>query len=79
MKALAKGITQLKSLRLAYSNLKPKNVLVNKQDHVKIRDFNYTNSISLEFKAYIPLYRRLLNSEARLEEGTIGKLRAYIE
>jgi hypothetical protein len=34
------------------------------------------NFIGSEFEAYIPLYKRLLNSKARSKEGTIGKLRA---
>jgi serine/threonine protein kinase len=61
-------------LRLAYSNLKPENVLVDKQDCIKIADFDYTNFISLEFEVYILLYRQLLGSKAGLKEGTAGKL-----
>jgi hypothetical protein len=53
--------------------------LVNKQDGVKIRDFDCTNFIGLEFEVYIPLYRRLLGSEAGPKEGTTGKLRARTE
>jgi hypothetical protein len=49
--------------------------LVDKQDRIKIKDFDCTNSIGSEFEACIPSYRRLLGSEARSEEGTAGKLR----
>jgi serine/threonine protein kinase len=60
--------------RLVYSNLKPKNILVDKQDYIKIIDFNCTNFISLEFKVYISLYRQLFNSKAELKERTVDKL-----
>jgi hypothetical protein len=74
---LAKDIVWLKSLKLTYNNLKPKNVLVNKQDYVKIKDFNYTNFIGLEFKVYILLYKRFFSSKARLKKETINKLKTY--
>jgi serine/threonine protein kinase len=79
IKALAEGITWLESLGLAHGDLKPENVLVNKQDRLKIRDFDYTNFIGSEFEAYIPLYRRLLGSEAKSKEGTASKLGARTE
>jgi serine/threonine protein kinase len=76
---LAEGIAWLELLGLAYSNLKPENVLVDKQDCVKIADFDCTNFIGLEFEVYIPLYRQLLGSKARSKEGTAGKLGTYTE
>jgi serine/threonine protein kinase len=79
MKALAEGIAWLESLGLAHGDLKPENVLVDKQDHVKIADFDCTNFIGLEFEACIPPYGRLLGSEAGSKEGTAGKLGARTE
>jgi hypothetical protein len=48
--------------------------LVDKQDYLKIADFDCTNFISSEFEVCIPLYRRLLGSEAGSKKGTAGKL-----
>jgi serine/threonine protein kinase len=79
MKALAEGIAWLESLGLAHGDLKPENVLVDKQDHVKIGDFDSTSSIGSEFEACIPPYGRLLGSEAGSKEGTAGKLGARTE
>lgn len=79
MKALAEGIAWLESLGLAHGDLRPENVLVDKQDHVKIADFDCTNFIGSEFEACIPPYGRLLGSEAGLKEGTAGKLDARTE
>lgn len=79
MKALAEGVAWLESLGLAHGDLKPENVLVDKQDRVKIGDFDCTNSIGSEFEACIPPYGRLLGSEAGSEEGTAGKLGARTE
>ncbi|CZR58604.1 uncharacterized protein PAC_08496 [Phialocephala subalpina] len=79
MKALAKGIAWLESLGLAHGDLKPENVLVDIQDHVKIADFDCTNFIGSEFKACIPPYGRLLGSEAGPKEGTAGELGARTE
>ena len=45
MKALAKGVAWLESLGLAHGDLRPENVLVDKQDRVKIADFDCTNFI----------------------------------
>jgi serine/threonine protein kinase len=79
MKALAEGIAWLESLGLAHGDLKPENVLVDKQDRVKIGDFDCTNFIGSEFEACIPPYGRLLGSEAGPKEGTAGKLGARTE
>jgi serine/threonine protein kinase len=79
IKALAEGIAWLESLRLAHGDLKPNNVLVDKQDRVKIADFDCTNFIGLEFEACIPPYGRLLGGEARSKKGTAGKLGACTE
>jgi serine/threonine protein kinase len=79
MKALAEGIAWLESLGLAHGDLKPENVLVGKQDRVKIGDFDCTNFIGSEFEACIPPYGRLLGSEAGSKEGTAGKLGARTE
>ncbi|KAG4436716.1 hypothetical protein IFR05_007799 [Cadophora sp. M221] len=79
MKALAEGIAWLESLGLAHGDLRPENVLVDKQDRVKIGDFDCTNFIGSEFEACIPPYGRLLGSEAGSNEGTAGKLGARTE
>jgi serine/threonine protein kinase len=76
MKALAEGIAWLESLGLAHGDLKPENVLVDKQNRVKIGDFDCTNFIGSESEACIPPYGQLLGSEAGSKEGTLGKLGA---
>jgi serine/threonine protein kinase len=79
IKALAEGTAWLESLGLAHGDLRPENVLVDGQDHVKIADFDCTNSIGSEFEACIPPYGRLLGSEAGSDEGSAGKLSARTE
>jgi hypothetical protein len=48
--------------------------LVDKQDYLKIADFDCTNFIGSEFEVCILLYRRLLGSKAGSKKGTAGKL-----
>jgi serine/threonine protein kinase len=79
MKALAEGIAWLESLGLAHGDLRPENILVNEQDHVKVADFDCTDLIGSKFEACIPPYGRLLGSEASSEKGSAGKLGARTE
>jgi serine/threonine protein kinase len=79
MRALAEGIAWLESLGLAHGDLRPENVLVNEQDHVKIADFDCTDVIGAEFEACIPPYGRLLGSEAGSDKGSAGQLGARTE
>ncbi|KAK0099491.1 hypothetical protein ONS95_004698 [Cadophora gregata] len=74
MKAIAEGAAWLESLGLAHGDLKPENVLLDKQNRVKLADFDCANTIGSEFEACIPPYGRLLGSEAGSEEGTAGQL-----
>ena len=77
--ALAEGIVWLESLGFAHGNLRPENILIDGQDHVKIADFDCTNFIGSEFEARIPPYGRLLASETGSDEGSAGKLGARTE
>ena len=79
MSALAKGTAWLESLGYAHGDLRPENVLLNDQFHLKIADFDCTDVIGSEFEACIPPYGRLLGSEAGSDEGSAGKLGSRTE
>ena len=74
MSALAKGTAWLESLGYAHGDLRPENVLLNAQSHLKIADFDCTDIIGSHFEACIPPYGRILGSEAGPDKGTAGTL-----
>jgi serine/threonine protein kinase len=74
MTELANGIAWLESLGLTHGDLRPENVLLNNQDHLKIADFGCANLLGSESEICTPPYARLLGSEAGSDEGKAGKL-----
>jgi serine/threonine protein kinase len=61
MNDLAKAIAYLESHNLAHGDLRPENILLNR-NRLKLSDFNYTAEIGINYEAYIALYSRILNS-----------------
>ena len=74
MTELANGTAWLESLGFAHGDLRPENVLLNSQDHLKIADFDCANLLGSESETCTPLYGRLLGSEAGSDEGKAGRL-----
>ncbi|KAJ5587263.1 uncharacterized protein N7459_003028 [Penicillium hispanicum] len=67
---LAQAVAFLESLNLAHSDLRPKNILLDR-NQLKLSDFNYTAEIGSDFKACIAPYRRILNSNEQ-DQGRRG-------
>ena len=61
MNNLAQAIAFLESLNLAYSDLRPENILLD-PDRLKLSDFDCTAEIGTYFEACIALYGRVLNN-----------------
>ncbi|PWY72445.1 kinase domain-containing protein [Aspergillus sclerotioniger CBS 115572] len=70
MNDLAQAIAFLESLDLAHGDLRPDNILLDR-DQLKVSDFDCTAEIGTEFEACIPPYGRLLNS-TESDEGRCG-------
>lgn len=60
MNDLAQAVTFLESLNLAYSDLRPENILLDR-NRLKLLDFDCAAEIRTDFEACIALYRRILN------------------
>lgn len=64
MNALCSGVAWLESLGYAHGELRPENILLNDDLHLKVADFGCTALVGSEFEACIPPYGRILGSEA---------------
>ncbi|EEP79066.1 predicted protein [Uncinocarpus reesii 1704] len=73
MNDLSHGFTFLESLNLAHGDLRPENVLLDR-NRLKLSDFDSTAEIGSEFEACIAPYGRLLCSEGGAYQGTAGFL-----
>ncbi|KAF7588612.1 hypothetical protein BBP40_005472 [Aspergillus hancockii] len=73
MHDLAHGIAFLESLNLAHGDLRPENILLNR-NQLKISDFDCTAEIGSDFDACIAPYGRLLGDEGGPERGRPGVL-----
>lgn len=80
MHDLTQAVTFLESLNLAHGDLRPENVLLDR-DRLKLSDFDCTAEIGAEFEACMAPYGRILNSsEAEYGEcGTSGSLGSRTE
>ncbi|KAL8725048.1 MAG: hypothetical protein Q9166_007602 [cf. Caloplaca sp. 2 TL-2023] len=74
MNALCSGVAWLESLGYAHGDIRPENILLNDEMHLKIADFDCINLIGSEFEACIPPYGRVLGSEAGVDKGGAGLL-----
>ncbi|KAM3540687.1 hypothetical protein ARSEF1564_006369 [Beauveria bassiana] len=80
MNDLAQAVAFLESLNLAHGDLRPENILLDR-NRLKLSDFDSTAEIGSEFEACIPPYGRILNSDEQDqgESGTAGSLGARTE
>ncbi|KAL8641812.1 MAG: hypothetical protein Q9228_001430 [Teloschistes exilis] len=74
MNALCGGVAWLESLGYAHGDLRPENILLNDELHLKVADFDCTALIGSDFEACIPPYGRLLGIEAGVDKGGAGVL-----
>jgi serine/threonine protein kinase len=73
MNDLSHGVAFLESLGLAHGDLRPENILLDR-NRLKLSDFDCTAKIGSNFETCTWPYGRRLGSEAGAEEGTAGKL-----
>ncbi|KAL4888232.1 hypothetical protein BDV59DRAFT_196634 [Aspergillus ambiguus] len=75
MNNLAQAVAFLESLNLAHGDLRPENILLDR-DELKLSDFDSTAEIGTDFEACMAPYGRLLNSSETDQgrRGTSGSL-----
>lgn len=73
MNDLSQGVAFLESLGLAHGDLRPENILLDR-DRLKLSDFDCTTKIGSKFQACTSPYGRDLGSEGGDDQGTPGKL-----
>lgn len=75
MNDLAQAVAFLESLNLAHGDLRPENILLDR-NRLKLSDFDSTAEIGSDFEACMALYGRLLNSNEQDQgrRGTSGFL-----
>jgi serine/threonine protein kinase len=54
MTEFANGIAWLESLGFTHGDIRPENVLLNNQDHLKVADFDGANLLGSEFETCTP-------------------------
>lgn len=70
MNNLAQAVAFLESLNLAHGDLRPENILLDR-DRLKVSDFDCTAEIGTDFEACMAPYGRILNSN-ELDQGRRG-------
>ncbi|OAX79398.1 serine/threonine protein kinase [Emergomyces africanus] len=73
MSDLSHGVAFLESLNLAHGDLRPENILLDR-NCLKLSDFDCTMNIGSQFETCIAPYGRLLGSEEGPRQGTAGLL-----
>lgn len=74
MKELTSAAAWLESLELAHGDLRPPNILLDAQDHLKLADFDNTRAVGTEVDVGTAPYARVLGDEAGELQGTFGFL-----
>lgn len=74
MKELASAAAWLESLGLTHGDIKPANLLLDADNHLKLADFDNTNAVGTEVEVGTPPYARSLGDEAGTLRGTFGFL-----
>ncbi|KAL9594392.1 MAG: hypothetical protein Q9219_007060 [cf. Caloplaca sp. 3 TL-2023] len=69
---LTSGIAWLEHLGYARGDLRPSNLLLDGEDHLKISDFDSTTAFGKAFDGMEPPYARVLGDEAVEHRGTFG-------
>lgn len=70
MNDLAQAVAFLESLNLAHGDLRPENILLDR-NRLKLSDFDCTAEIGTDFEACVPPYGRILNSN-EADQGHCG-------
>ncbi|EEH44701.2 uncharacterized protein PADG_00990 [Paracoccidioides brasiliensis Pb18] len=73
MSDLSHGVAFLESLNLAHGDLRPENILLDR-NRLKLSDFDSTTHIGSQFETCIVPYGRLVGSEGGPFQGTAGLL-----
>jgi len=76
MAELSNGVAWLESLGLAYGDIRPPNLLLDAEDHLKLADFDNTAKIGEEVEVGTAPYARVLGTEAGEDRGRFGFLGA---
>ena len=72
MTELADASAWLESLGFAHGDIRPPNLLLDSNDHLKLIDFDNTTEAGSVFDGCQPPYARLLGDEAADDRGTFG-------
>lgn len=74
MKELTSAAAWLESLGLAHGDIRPSNLLLDAEQHLKLTDFDNTRTIGTEVEVGTAPYARVLGDEAGTLRGTFGFL-----
>lgn len=69
---LTDAIAWLEHLGLAHADLRPPNLLLDSEDHLKVSDFDCTTATGEVFEGMQPPYARVLGKEGAKDRGTFG-------
>ncbi|KAL8698698.1 MAG: hypothetical protein Q9201_006433 [Fulgogasparrea decipioides] len=72
MAELIDAAAWLECLGYAHGDLRPTNLLLDSEDHLKVADFDSTTAIGTVFDGLQPPYARVLGDEAAEARGTFG-------
>jgi len=72
MADLADATAWLESLGFAHGDIRPPNLLLDSNDHLKLIDFDNTTEVGSVFDGCQPPYARVLGDEAADDRGTFG-------
>lgn len=76
---LSNAAAWLESLGYAHTDLRPDNLLLDHDDHLKVTDFDRMSEIGAEAMASAAPYCRVLGPEAGIDKGTFGYYGARTE
>ncbi len=69
---LSNAVAWLESLGYVHTDIRPPNLLLDSQDHLKLSDFDCMAEIGTRAEGATPPWARILGPEAGSEEGTFG-------
>ncbi|EAL91111.1 hypothetical protein KXX54_006936 [Aspergillus fumigatus] len=76
---LCSAVSWLESLGRVHGDIRPPNLLLDAEDHLKLADFDSVASVGEPYAGAAPPWARLLGSEAGSENGTFGMCGARTE
>ncbi|KAH8663712.1 kinase-like domain-containing protein [Tricladium varicosporioides] len=74
MMELSNAVAWLESLGYAHGDIRPPNLLLDREDHLKLTDFDNTATIGTTLEVGIPPYARVLGDEGGEQRGSFGYL-----